>query len=86
MKVRIDVERGDDHLLVSWDDGRARGSCRFDHLPGTTPEWLGAAEELLEGADRRSEARIVEAVARWAEAEEVQIGIWHDDSGVELLV
>ncbi len=85
MTVQVRTERHADHLLVSWDDGRRQGSCRFDHVPGTSPEWLGAADELLEGADRRSEGRILDAVARWAAAEGVELGVWHDDQGIELL-
>lgn len=85
MNVQVEVERGRDHLLVSWDDGRRQGSCRFDHLPGTAPEYLGSADELLESADRRSEGRILDAVGRWAEQEGIQLGIWHDDEGIELL-
>ena len=84
-RVRLDVVRADHHLVVNWTDGRASGSCRFDHLPGTSPEWLGAAGELLEGADRRTEGRVLEAVASWATAEGLELGIWHDDAGVELL-
>lgn len=83
--VEIHVDRAADHLLVRWSDARSSGSCRFDHLPGTVPEWLGSADDLLEGADRRAERRILDALARWAAAERVELGIWHDDAGVELL-
>lgn len=83
--IVIDVDRQDDHLLVRWSDARSTGSCRFDRIPGTAPEWLGSADELLEGADRRQETRILDAVGVWATAESVEIGIWHDDAGVELL-
>lgn len=85
MNVDVRAERAADHLVVHWSDARAAGSCRFDHLPGTTPEWLGSADELLEGADRRSETRILDAVAAWARAEGIELGVWHDDAGVELL-
>ena len=83
--VAATIERRDDHLLVRWTAGEAAGSCRFDHLPGTDPEWLGAAEELLEGTDRRSEARVLEAVAGAARQEGLELGIWHDGQGVERL-
>jgi len=84
--VAASLERGADHLLVHWTAGDAGGSCRFDHLPGTAPEWLGSADDLLEGADRRLEGRVLDAVAELARAEELELGIWHDDGGVELLV
>ena len=83
--VAIAVARRPDHLLVRWDAGRRSGSCRFDHLDDVVPEWLGSADELLEGADRRDESRIVDAVAAWAADAGLQLGIWHDDGGVELL-
>ena len=73
--VEVSADRAADHVVVRWSDGRSSGSCRFDHLPGTTPEWLGSADELLEGAD----------LGRWAAAEGLELGIWHDDAGVELL-
>lgn len=84
-RVEVRVDRATDHLLVRWSAGAAAGTCRFDHLPGTTPEWLGSADELLEGADRRLEGRIVGAVAELAEREGLQLGLWHDDAGVEVL-
>lgn len=83
--VRIRVDRHEDHLLVEWSDDRSAGSCRFDRLPGTSPEWLGSADELLEGADRRQEQRIVDAIGVWASDAGLVVGIWHDDAGVELL-
>ncbi|MGK2928033.1 MAG: hypothetical protein ACSLFO_00475 [Acidimicrobiales bacterium] len=83
--IVIDVDRHDDHLLVRWSDVRSTGSCRFDRIPGTAPEWLGSADELLEGADRRQETRILDAIGVWATGEAIEIGIWHDDAGVELL-
>lgn len=85
MTVEVTVERAADHLLVEWSDGRGAGSCRFDRLPGTTPEFLGAADELLEGADRRAERRILDALARWAEEAGLEVGVWHDGGGVEIL-
>ncbi len=84
-RVTVEVTRHPDHLLVHWTDGAASGSCRFDHLDGVVPEWLGSADELFEGADRRAEAQIVDAVVSWASDVGVQLGIWHDDEGVELL-
>lgn len=83
--VEVTLDAGSDHVLVHWTAGNAGGSCRFDHLPGTTPEWLGSADELLEGADRRLEGRVLDAVAEVARAEGLELGIWHDDEGVELL-
>lgn len=83
--VAVQLEHGADHLVVRWSAGDAVGSCRFDHLAGTAPEWLGSADELLEGADRRLEGRVLTAVAEVARREGLQLGIWHDDAGVELL-
>jgi hypothetical protein len=79
------LERRHDHLVVRWSAGAVSGSCRFDHLAGTAPEWLGAAEELLGGADRRLAPRVLDAVADLARAEGIQAGLWHDGAGVELL-
>lgn len=84
--VAATLERAGDHVLVRWTAGDTGGSCRFDHLPGTAPEWLGSAHDLLEGADRRLEGRVLDAVAELARAEGLELGIWHDDQGVELLV
>ena len=83
--VSAAIERAHDHLLVRWRAGDAQGSCRFDHLSGTSPEWLGSADELLEGAGRRLEGRVLDAVAHLAADEGLALGIWHDDQGVELL-
>ncbi len=83
--VTASLERSGDHVLVRWTAGEAEGTCRFDHLPGTTPEWLGSADDLLEGTDRRLEGRVLDAVARLATDEGIELGIWHDDQGVELL-
>ena len=79
------LDQAGDHVVVRWTSGDAEGSCRFDHLPGTAPEWLGSADELLEPADRRLEGRVLDAVAELARAEGLQLGLWHDDQGVELL-
>lgn len=83
--VVVELHRATDHLLVRWSSGAVEGSCRFDRLHGTAPEWLGSADELLEGADRRLEGRVLDAVAEAARGEGVELGIWHDDQGVELL-
>lgn len=83
--VGAELERGCDHVVVRWSAGTASGSCRFDHLPGTHPEWLGSAEELLEGADRRIEGRVLHAVADLAQREGLELGLWRDDQGVEVL-
>ncbi|HEU5083824.1 MAG TPA: hypothetical protein VFU14_10830 [Acidimicrobiales bacterium] len=84
-RVDVRLERAADHLVVRWSSDHAEGSCRFDHVPGTAPEWIGAADELLEGADRRLEGRVLAAVGELAEREGLQLGIWHDDAGVEVL-
>jgi len=83
--VDVVVERDADHVTVRWTSGDAAGECRFDHLPGTVPEWLGAADDLLEGADRRLEGRVLDAVAERARVEALELGIWYDDAGVEVL-
>lgn len=83
--VEASLDRSGDLLTVRWSAGDASGSCRFDRLPGTTPEWLGSADELLEGADRRVEGRVLDAVAQLAQAEGLELGLWRDDQGVELL-
>lgn len=85
-RVAVEAERADGVLVIRWTDGRASGSCRFDHLPGTSPEWLGSADDLLDGADRRTEPLLIEAIAAWATEHDVELGIWHDDAGVELLL
>lgn len=83
--VSVTVHRHADRLDVRWSDGRTSGSCRFDHIAEASPQWLGSAEELLEGTDRRLEGRVIAAVAEWAAAEGLDLGIWHDDAGIELL-
>lgn len=83
--VAVQLEQGTDHLVVRWSTGDAEGTCRFDHLPGTTPPWLGSADELLQGVDRRLEERVLTAVAELAQQEGLELGIWHDDAGVDLL-
>lgn len=84
-RVDVRLERTTDHLVVRWSCDHAEGACRFDHVPGTAPEWIGAADELLEGADRRLEGRVLAAVGQLAEREGLQLGIWHDEAGVEVL-
>ena len=84
--VSASLERAGEHVVVRWSAGDRDGTCRFDHLPGTAPEWLGSADELLEGADRRLEGRVLDAVAELARSEGLELGIWHDDQGVELLI
>lgn len=81
----IDADIAGDALTLRWTDEVTEGSCRFDRLPGTSPEWLGSAEELLEGADRRNEGRILDAIAAWAGTQDLELGIWADDAGVEIL-
>ena len=83
--VTLTVDRAPDHLDVNWSDGRRRGTCRFDRIEGTVPEWLGAADELLDGADRRTADRVVAAVAAWAADAGLVLGIWEDGGDVELL-
>jgi len=83
--VDIEVDRHEDHLVVRWSDARSSGSCRFDRVPGTMPEWLGSADDLLDGADRRQESRVLDAVGRWASDAGLTLGVWHDDAGVDLL-
>ena len=83
--VSVEAERHLDHLVLRWNDHRGRGSCRFDRLEDTVPEWLGSADELLEGAGRRQEGAILDAVGRWATGAGLRLGVWHDDGGIELL-
>lgn len=83
--VSVALERAADHVTVRWSAGGAAGSCRFDHLPGTRPAWLGSAEDLLSGADRRLADRVLQAVADAAAAEQLELGIWVEDGSVELL-
>ena len=83
--VSVSVDRGLEHLDVRWSDGRRSGSCRFDRVEGVVPEWLGSADELLEGADRRTADRVVAALSSWATEAGLVLGIWEDGGGVELL-
>ncbi len=84
-RVDLRVDRGVDTLEVRWDVGATQGGTRFDRLPDASPEWLGAADELLEGADRRTADRVLDALAAWAEAEGLELAVWWDDEGVEVL-
>lgn len=84
-RVDVDVDRHDDHLVVRWSDARSGGSARFDRIPGTSPEWLASADELLEGAGRKQEGPVLDAVGAWATDAGLELGIWHDDAGVEIL-
>lgn len=84
-RVHLDVDRTDDHLVVRWSDARSSGSCRFDRVPGTSPEWLGPADELFDGAGRRVEGQIVDALAAWARQSGLDVGLWRDGGGVEVL-
>lgn len=85
MKVELEVDRHADHLQVRWSTPRSRGGARFDHLADTVPEWLGSADELLEGASRRDEGLVLDALAAWARDADAVVGVWHDDGGVEIL-
>ena len=85
MSVELDVERRDDRLEVRWRTPKSSGSAAFDRLPGTVPEWLASADDLFEGATRREEGWIADALAAWADEESIQLGIWHDGGGVELV-
>ena len=83
--VRAELRRADDHVVVRWSAGEVTGTCRFDHLPGTHPAWLGSAEELLAGADRRLEGRVLDAVADLGHREDLELGLWRDGQDVEVL-
>ncbi|WP_436792980.1 hypothetical protein [Actinospongicola halichondriae] len=85
MSVDLTVDRHGDHLLVRWATPRSSGSARFDHLPGTVPEWLGSADDLLDGATRRDEGQVLDALAAWASGAELTLGLWSDDAGVDVL-
>lgn len=85
MSIEITVDRSDDHLVVRWTSGRGSGSARFDRLSDTVPEWLGSADDLLQGSTRRDEGQVLDAVARWAADAGVVVGVWHDDAGIEIL-
>lgn len=85
MSVELDVDRRGDRLEVHWRTAKSSGSATFDRLEGTVPEWLASADELFEGASRREEGWIADALGAWADGESVQLGIWHDGGGIELV-
>ncbi len=85
MSVELTVDRHPDHLVVRWATPKSSGSARFDHLPGTVPEWLGSADDLLAGATRRDEGQVLDALAAWAVDADVVVGLWNDDAGVDVL-
>lgn len=87
MRVDLDASRseGSDHYRIHWSTARSTGSGRLDHVRGSSPEWLGSAEELLEGATRREERAVVDALAAWALEQDIEVGLWWDDRGVETL-
>lgn len=83
--VQVEGVVDGDRLQLSWSDARSSGACRFDRVPGTSPEWLGDADELLEGASRRQERAVLDAVASWAQAQGLDLGVWTDGEGVDQL-
>lgn len=83
--VEVEATMSETVLELRWSDARGSGSCRFDRLAGARPEWLGDAEELLAGTDRRREGAVLDAVARWADDAGVELGIWTDGEVVEVL-
>lgn len=84
-RVRVEGDRDGDVLVVTWSDARSQGSCRFDRVRGTRPEWLGEMDELLAGSDRRQERDVLAAVEAWAESEGYELGLWNDGGDVETL-
>lgn len=85
IRVEVTVDRRPDQLFVRWSTARQSGGARFDHLVGTRPEWLASAEELLDGADRRTADAVLDSVARWASDAQLEVGIWHEAGDIELL-
>lgn len=85
MSVELTVDEHSDRLEVRWQTKKSSGSARFDRLADTVPEWLGSAEDLFEGAGRREEGWIADALAGWAAEAGVVVGIWHDGGSVEIL-
>lgn len=83
--VSVDGLLAGDHIELTWSAGGAAGRCRFDRLVDTDPPWLGSAEELLGDVDRRTEQRVLDAVADWATAHGVTLALWHDDDGIETI-
>lgn len=84
-RVRLDVDRRSDHLLVRWEDRRTTGEARFDHLGDAVPTWLASADELLGDTDRRTADAVLDALARWADESGESVGVWRHDDGVEIL-
>lgn len=84
-RVEVDVEQHPDHLLVRWSTPNRSGEGRFDRLDQTVPRWLGGADDLLEGADRRTSDAVLDRLAAWAVESGETLGIWRDDEGIELL-
>lgn len=83
--VTVDIAHRPDHLDVRWSAGSRSGGGRLDHVPGSSPAWLGAADELLEGADRRTADRIVSALSDWVRDAGLDAALWHDGDGIEPL-
>ena len=83
--VHVDGTIDGDRLVLTWSDARSSGSCRFDRVAGTTPEWIGDADELLDGASRRQEPAVLDAVAAWARTQHLELGVWTDGQGVDQL-
>lgn len=81
--VRIDEDAGG--VTVRWADGTRSGSCRFDRLGDAHPNLLAAADDLLDGLDRRTERRVLDGVARALRDAGLEAGLWHDDQGIEYL-
>lgn len=84
-RVTVEGRVAGDVLDLTWSDARSQGSCRFDRIPGTRPEWLGEMDELLRGAGRRQERAVLAAVEAWAETEGFELGLWSDGEDVEIL-
>lgn len=85
IRVTVDVDRFDDHLFLRWTTPRSSGEARFDHVPGTRPAWLAAEDDLLGDTDRRTADAVLDAVARWAADASLEMGVWHEGGGVEVL-
>jgi hypothetical protein len=86
VSVELTIDETADRLVIRWRTPRSSGEAMFDRLPGTVPEWLASADDLFAGAARREEGWIADAVAEWASAAGVLVGLWHDGGGVEILV
>lgn len=84
-RIAVDARRSDDAIELTWTGPKASGRVRFERLPDTRPEWIAEAEALLDGADRRSAAAVLDAVASWASDEGLDVGVWHPDGSIEHL-